>query len=211
MAQLRMVPATWDDPRQEGVSSSRVSADRVLFYEGERVYLRPIELADEFALRKWLNDPAVRNGLVHQPPLNAARERAWIEAQGMNPEEYHFGIVARAGDRLIGMVSLIKIHLVNRSAELVILIGDPDYQSRGFGTEAVRLVVRYGFEEMNLNRIELGVYATNTRAIRCYEKAGFVYEGCYRQSLYRNGRYVDESAYAILKEEWLKTQECSPA
>ncbi len=197
---------TWGDESQEAAASRQRSPDRVLFCEGERLYLRPIEMSDEFLLRKWVNDPAVRQGLDHLPPTNASRERAWIEAQSNNPNEYHMGIVVRAGDRLIGTVSLIGVDPINRCAELRIMIGDVDYHSQGFGTEAVDMIVRYGFEDLNLNRITLGVFANNPKAIRCYQKAGFALEGCFRQALYRGGRYIDEYAYAILREEWDKTR-----
>ncbi len=204
MAQLRAVPIVWGDERQEAASPQQRRSDRILFYAGDRIYLRPIEVSDEFLLRKWLNDPVVRQGLDHLPPTNAAREQDWIESQATNTGEYHVGIVARAGDRLIGTVSLVDIDAISRSAELRIMIGDVDYHSRGFGTEAVKLIVRYGFEELNLNRISLGVFANNPKAIRCYQKAGFVQEGCFRQAVYRGGKYVDEYAYAILREEWEK-------
>ncbi len=197
---------TWDDARQEAVASPQKRFEGVLFYAGDRLYLRPIEVSDEFLLRKWLNDPIIRQGLDHLPPTNGVCEQAWIESQPGKAGEYHLGIVVRAGDRLIGTVSLVDIDAINRSAELRIMIGDVDYHCRGFGTEAVRLIVRYGFEDLNLNRITLGVFANNPKAIRCYEKAGFVLEGRFRQALYRGGRYVDELSYAILREEWEKAR-----
>jgi RimJ/RimL family protein N-acetyltransferase len=82
------------------------------------------------------------------------------------------------------------------------MIGEVSRQNRGYGTEAVRLLVRYGFEILNLNRIGLSVFANNLRAIRTYQKAGFVHEGCLRQARFHGGRYEDEYRFAILREEW---------
>jgi len=180
-----------------------VPADqRILFYEGDRIYLRPIELPDEHKLRKWINDPEVWQYLNHRPPINSFREREHIESLGKTPGEYCLGVVVRAGDRLIGSVGLHRVHLVNRSAELGIMIGDKSYHGRGYGSEAVRLMVRYGFEELNLNRIDLHVLAHNLRAICCYQKAGFVHEGCLRQAMFRNGHYEDEYRFSMLRDEW---------
>ena len=90
----------------------------------------------------------------------------------------------------------------DRKAEFGINLGDVAYQNKGFGTEAARLAIRFGFEELNLNRIGLSVFANNTRAIRCYQKAGFVQEGCLRQAFYRSGQFHDEYRFAILRDEW---------
>lgn len=177
-------------------------AAKVVYYQGQRIYLRPIEREDEPLLRKWINDPRNWRTLPLRPPLNACREREWIESQGKSGTDYVFGIVVRAGDRLIGTSGLHQVDAVNRRASFGIMIGDVAYQSKGYGIEATRLVVRYGFEELNLNRIGLSVFANNPRAISCYQKAGFVHEGCLRQAWYRRGQFHDEYRFAILRAEW---------
>ncbi len=199
MTQLRTI--SWEQERQRERPDS--PDERILFYEGDRIYLRPIELTDEQKLRKWINDPEIWRYLVIRTPMNAVREREWIEGQGLSATEVSFGVVVRTGDRLIGSVGLRQIHPVNRSAEVGIMIGDKEYHGKGFGTEAVRLMVRYGFEELNLNRVALRVFAHNFRAIGCYQKAGFVHEGCLRQAVFRNGQFVDEYIFSILREDWL--------
>jgi len=135
-------------------------------------------------------------------PWNGPHERAWIEALGKDTSSITFAIVLRDGHHLIGTTGLGKIHTTNRSAEFGIAIGDVDCHNQGYGTEAARLVLRYGFEELNLNRIELTVLANNPRAIRAYEKAGFQHEAVARQAVYRHGRYEDLLRMAILRERW---------
>ncbi len=199
-----------DQPRRQerierfasGEGTNVAQATRVVCYAGKRIYLRPIELDDEPLLRRWINDPQNWRGLMFRPPINACREREWIESLGKSTTDYAFGIVVRNGDRLIGTTGLHRVNAVNRSAEFGINLGEVAYQNKGYGTETARLVVRYGFEELNLNRIALSVFANNPRAIRCYQKAGFVQEGCLRQALYRGGQFHDEYRFAILRDEW---------
>jgi len=85
-------------------------------------------------------------------------------------------------------------------------IGEKAYWSQGHGTDAVRLLLRYGFNELNLNRICLHVYSFNTRAIRCYEKAGFVLEGRLRQDVFHHGEYADALVMSVLRSEWRDTE-----
>jgi RimJ/RimL family protein N-acetyltransferase len=174
----------------------------VVYYEGERICFRPLETEDEPLVRRWINDPNVWATLCHRRPLNAIREREWIESLGKSETDVVFGVVVKDENRLIGTTGLHRIHSINRSAVFGIALGDRAYHNRGYGTEAVRLTVRYGFEELNLNRIALSVFSHNLRAIRCYQKAGFVHEGCLREAFYRNGTYHDEYRFALLRDEW---------
>ncbi len=176
--------------------------DRVVYYQGERIYFRPLELEDEAALRRWINDPLNRRYLRHFGPLNAQREREFIESQGKSPNDYVFGVVVKNSDAFIGVIGLHGVDAINRSVGLGIYIGDHAAKGHGYGREAVRLALKFAFEELNLNRVELGVLADNWRAIRTYQKVGFVQEGCVRQAHYRAGRYQDEYRFAILRSEW---------
>jgi len=173
-----------------------------VFYQGTRIYFRPLESSDASLLRRYLNHPEVWSTNVHRPPLSALCEHEWIESLGKNNTEYVFGIIIKENDRLIGTTRLHQIDLVSRSAMLGICIGDVEYQNRGYGSEALRLCLRYGFEELNLNRIALSVYSHNWRAIRMYQRAGFVHEGCLRQAVFRHGQYHDEYRFAMLRDEW---------
>ena len=190
-------PAESLEPRTE---SSR--DERIVYYRGERIYFRPLELADEPMLRAWINEPENWRTLCKRPPLNSSRETEWIESQGKDPANYAFGVVVADEDRLIGTTGLHGIHPVNRTAAFGIAIGDMEYQNRGYGTEAAALTVRFGFEELNLNKICLSVFSHNPRAIHVYEKVGFVREGVLRQQLYSDGQYRDEYRFAILREDW---------
>lgn len=174
----------------------------ITYYDGDRILFRPLELEDEPLCRQWINDPKNWRTLGRVFPVNEMREREFIESQYKTETNVALGIVAKETGALIGIAALGGMSGVNRSAEFGLIIGDRESQSRGYGTEATQLMLRYGFCELNLNRIELRVFETNPRGIRAYERAGFVREGCDRQGIYRGGRYVDVYRYSILRNEW---------
>jgi [ribosomal protein S5]-alanine N-acetyltransferase len=175
---------------------------RVTYYQGDQIDLSTLEPGDEPVLRQWINDPRVWSTLNHRRPISEPREREWLDSYGKSAGDYSFGIVVRQQDRLIGTCGLHGVSAVNRSAELGIMIGDMAAQNQGYGSEAVRLLLRLGFIELNLNRIRLCVLSSNERAIHVYEQAGFEFEGCDRQAIYRHGRYLDLLRYAVLREQW---------
>ena len=113
-------------------------------------------------------------------------------------------IDARDGEswKLIGNCSVFNIEWTNRSAELGIVIGEKSVWNQGYGTETMKLLLQHGFETLNLNRIYLRVYSTNPRAIRSYEKAGFVLEGTLREAVYRHGNYANVHIMSVLRSEW---------
>jgi len=174
----------------------------IVFLSGERIYARPFELCDVERFQRWLNDPATRVTLAHHLPLTEKMEREYIENVGKQQDAIHLCIVLKEGDRHIGGMGLHQIRWKDRAAVFGIFIGETAYRGKGYGVEATRLMLRYAFETLNLNRIELWVYDFNKAAIRTYEKAGFVCEGVRRQNRFVEGRYVDESIYGILAGEY---------
>ena len=94
-------------------------------------------------------------------------------------------------DELIGNIGLMDIDHINRKAEVGLFIGEPENRSMGYGTEALRLILKYGFETLNLHNIMLHVHSDNQRAIACYNKVGFHEFGCRREAIYKNGSYFD--------------------
>jgi diamine N-acetyltransferase len=172
---------------------------------GDRLRLRKLERVDLPQFVEWLNDPEVRAGLGAYLPLSQAEEDRWYEKTLDRPSEEHVLVVeVREEDswQMIGSTSFFDIDWRNRKAEFGILIGDKNYWNRGFGTEITRLMLKHGFETLNLNRIYLKVYTTNPRARRAYEKAGYTLEGTLRQADFREGQYVDDLIMSVLRDEW---------
>ena len=170
---------------------------------GRLVRLRALEPEDEPLLYEWFNDPEITStGGGHGYPISHAREREWIEEASRPGYEYcHFGIVALDNDQLIGTVSLRQTSPENRSADLGLSIGDKARWNQGYATDAMRVACRFGFEQMNLHRIELGTYAEHATAIRVYEKVGFKIEVRERESAYFGGRYRDGLLMGLLEGE----------
>lgn len=172
---------------------------------GERVRLSRNERADLPHFLEWLNDPEVRRYLSGNLPLSQAHEEAWFENMLKKPaEEQPFSIEIRDGEnwRLIGNCGFFDIDWQARSSEVGIFIGDKSCWNQGYGTEVMRLLLKVGFETLNLNRIFLRVFAGNLGAIRAYEKAGFVHEGRFRQAVFREGKYHDVLFMSVLRAEW---------
>jgi RimJ/RimL family protein N-acetyltransferase len=118
------------------------------------------------------------------------------------PPEITLAIDTLAESRHIGSIALHEVNGEDRKATLGVMIGDKDYWSRGYGTDAIVTLLRFGFDEMNLNRVDLSVDEDNVRGITCYRKCGFVEEGRLRQARYRNGRYLDALIMAVLADEF---------
>ncbi|WP_379136569.1 GNAT family N-acetyltransferase [Paenibacillus sp. sgz500958] len=127
---------------------------------------------------------------------------AFKETESRNPSGVEFMLRPLDNDKLIGFVALFRIEWNNQAARLAIGIGDPDNRGKGYGADALQMILRYGFMELNLHRIGLDVIEYNDRAIRAYMKAGFVEEGRMRASVKRGGTYYDRIIMSVLKDEW---------
>ncbi len=129
----------------------------------------------------------------------------WIETDQEKepPSGYHFAIRTLDDDRLIGFIGLDGTSFPNSESFVGIGIGERQYWGKGYGTDAMRVILRYAFQELNLRRVALNTFEYNPRAIRSYEKAGFIHEGRSREYLWREGRRWDLIYMGILREEWL--------
>ncbi len=176
---------------------------------GNRVRFRAVERSDTPLFVEWLNDPEVTQGLNIYIPLSTAYEEKWFENMLKGPmDEYPMLIEVMQDDgwRPVGNCGFHNLDWRCRSGEVGIFIGEKSLWNQGFGTEAMCLLLQHGFDTLNLNRIGLYVYSTNPRAIRSYEKVGFVLEGRKRQAMYQNGKFVDILLMSILRSEWLARQ-----
>jgi len=172
---------------------------------GERIVLREYRMEDFPHLRRWVNDPDVTDNLseIFLYPHSEAETEAFLKMMVHGTGESRgFVIAEKESLAYIGQIDLHRIDWINRKAVMGIVIGRKDMQNKGIGGEAIRLLQRFVFHTLNLNRLELEVYECNERAIRCYRKAGFREEGRLRQRVYRKGKYWDVLVMAVLKEEF---------
>lgn len=123
-----------------------------------------------------------------------------------NNENVQFTIRKAYDDSLVGFVALFNINIRNHSIELAIGLPDPKDRSKGYGTEALNLILDYGFNNLNLHKIKLSVYPFNTGAIKAYTNVGFVKEGTSKNEVFYGGKWVDIDQYAIFQEDWFARQ-----
>lgn len=143
---------------------------------GDRIYLAPKGASEEEIEKftEWMNDFQVTDytGRTSQI-MTYANEKEYLENVGKNTDKRTFNIVSLEDDKLVGTVGLEKINWIERSAVLGIFIGDNDFRSNGYGTEAIKLLLEYGFRYINLHSIRLDLLSVNERAHKCYLKCGF--------------------------------------
>ncbi len=134
--------------------------------------------------------------------------REWFDKQvedGPQPGRYSFSVRTLEGDRYIGFIGL-GVDLIHGEAWVGLGIGDRALWSKGYGTDMLKLCLRYVFSELGLERLSLALHEYNPRALRSYEKCGFRLEGCTRKDVLREGRRTDTLWMGILREEWLQMQ-----
>lgn len=174
--------------------------------EGNKVRLIPPKKEFIPTFSKWMNDREVLEFLIMYKPITLEQEEKWYANMIQRENEIFFSIMKKENpispEKLIGNVS-IKIDNKNRVGSLGIFIGEKEEWGKGFGTESLQLILDYGFNTVNLNRIELEVFATNIRAQRCYKKVGFIQEGTRRNAIYLHGNYIDSILMGILKSDWI--------
>lgn len=169
--------------------------------QGKRARLRALELADLPDYHRWLNDPEVIRYLKLYAPLSMPDEEDWYKAMREDPSQMVFAVETETGQH-IGNLGLMHLNWKDRSAELGIVIGDKSQWGKGYAQDAVQSLLAFVFEQMNLNRIHLRVYADHAAAITVYRKCGFVEEGRLREDVYAEGRYHDMLVMSILKREF---------
>ena len=172
---------------------------------GDRIYLSPKGVSDEEIDKytEWLNDFQVTDytGRSAQT-MTWQNEKEYLENVSKNKGYRCFNIVELKTDKLIGSVGLENCDYAARSAVLGIFIGEDDFRSHGYGTEAIKLLLEYGFKYLNLHSIRLDLLSFNERAHKCYLKCGFKDTGCSREAIFINGKYYDKLHMDILENEF---------
>ena len=171
--------------------------------EGKLVRLRAIDPGDVERDYAWVNDREVTRFVAIRYPMSRLDEERWLGDSPSNSFANGVRLAIETKDGVhIGNLDLHQPHPEHRRAGLGIMIGDKAYWSNGYGTDAVVTLLRFGFHEMNLNRVFLHVFEFNERAIACYKKCGFQVEGRLRQNYYGEGRYWDVFVMGILRGEF---------
>ena len=172
---------------------------------GDRERLRAAERDDLPRFVVWFNDPEVRRGLAFYLPLSMVEEGHWFEQMLERPAPEHVWVIEtkQEGNWIpVGTCGFHEFDWRARIGEVGIIIGEKSYWDKGIGTRTMQLLLRFGFNMLNLNRVALRVFTNNPRASRCYEKVSFVHEGRQRQAFYQDGSYYDVLLMSMIRSEW---------
>lgn len=172
---------------------------------GDRIYLSPVAYTEE-ALDKfteWMNDFNVTDYTGRSSEITTyLNEKEWLDRTARKTETRDFNIIDIKTNKLIGSVGLVNFKWIPRSATLGIFIGDDEYRSNGYGTEAIKLILEFAFKYLNLHSVNLDLIEANERAHKCYLKCGFKYTGMSRDAIFLNGKYYNKLHMDILESEF---------
>ncbi len=173
----------------------------------EAITLRMMTVDDTDDVIRWRNSEAVSSHFIYRKPLTREDHLNWIKNGVETGKVVQFIIVETETQKSLGSVYMRDIDHTHQKAEFGIFIGEDIARGKGYGTIATSLILKYAFEELNLNKVMLRVFADNLSAIACYKKAGFVEEGCFREDVWIDGKPHDIVFMGILKSEWGKINE----
>lgn len=172
------------------------------FLIGERVYLRPLVKEDSIHLRKWMNSPEIRGLIGEVKPMAQAHAEEYLEKIQNDESRVWFAIVLKENGKVIGEAGLLRMFHAWRTTDLTIILGEKEEWGKGYGTEAIDLMLDYAFGYLNFHRVAVGVVGFNEAAVRFYEKAGFTKEGIQRDGYYYSHEYHDFIMMSILEDDF---------
>lgn len=175
--------------------------DKELCLSGEKVTLKALTEDHTPLVVKWRNRPEVYKNLYSHTQITMESHLNYYHKQVLPGHCVQFIIYVNAGDYPVGSVFLKNLDTHNAKAEFGIFIGEDVARGMGYGSEAARLILEFGFKSLGLNRIYLSVLSNNLAAIRSYRNAGFIQEGLLRQDFRLDDEYVDVMLMAILASE----------
>lgn len=170
---------------------------------GKKIGLTSVSTESLEQFREWRNRPELRQYFREHRELSKEMQTNWFNSKVLNdPNQYNFEIRDLDSKKLIGHCGLYYINWIARTAEFGIYIGDNNFRNGGYGSDSLRTLIDYGFNQLNLNKIWAEVYSNND-AFHVYTHVGFKVDGVLRQNVYKNGEYYDATIISMLKSEYL--------
>ena len=170
--------------------------------ESNRIILKPLDELDSMEIVRWRNTKYVLDNVFSDQGPTVEEHRKWFEKYSSSVDRVEFVIIVKEINRKIGTIGLSSIDPKDQNAEYGILIGEVDMIGKGYAKEASELLIEYGFNQLNLQRIYLNVFEDNANAINLYNKLHFTVEGILRKSKNKKGIFKNVVVMSILKEEW---------
>jgi len=173
-----------------------------LFIDGKRIYLREIRLSDvNRNYCDWMNDPEVTQYTESRFENWSLRKlKDYVRKIKSSPDCIFFAIISKHNNKHIGNIKIGPIDKNHNFADVGIIIGEKSFWGKGFATEAIKLVVDYAFNKLNLHKLTAGVYANNIGSIKAFKKAGFSIEGVRKKHYLYKGNYIDATIMGIIAE-----------
>ena len=176
---------------------------RLIFLEGKKVILRPYDKERDLVnCQRWINDPELRRFLQNTSPITLKKEEEILDELTSNLGNVFLIIETKDGVP-IGVMSVIKIDWIHRTAGTGAMIGEKEYWGKGLGTDAKMILLNYLFNTLNLRKINSTAFAFNKRSVAYNQKCGYKIEGIKKSEWFRDGKYVDEVMLAVFKKDWL--------
>ena len=177
--------------------------DDTIFLKGRRLYLRAVRREDLPLLVKWANDPDIRDLYSRRHfPVDEIEVSELIAQLHKRTDRVSLVICLNEG-RAIGIIGVHSIDWKNRLGETEIAIGEKEFWSKGYGTEATMVLLHYAFDTLNLRKMHAAIYGFNTASQAYKKKCGYQVEGVQRQHVFKNGEYHDRILVAVFREDWL--------
>jgi diamine N-acetyltransferase len=172
---------------------------------GPRVILRPVRSDDANLIRKWFSDPEIMGLIGEVKPMSQAAAVRYVRRVRVLQDRLWFMIELSESGRTIGEAGLLRMFRPWHTTDLTMIIGEKDAWGRGYGTEAIMLLLEHAFGQLGFHRVSVGVVGFNRRALRFYRNAGFKKEGVQRDGYLHKGRYSDFVMMSILADEFRPT------
>lgn len=170
--------------------------------EGEKVILRAIEAKDNELLQSIINNPEIENALGGWSfPVSAQNQLDWFGSLKYNDRILRCIIELKENQQAIGVVILSDIDYKNGTAEIHIKLETGDFRTKGYGTDAIKTLLRYAFHELRLNLVYARVNRSNIASQKLFEKCGLLLEGNLRSRVYKQGKFIDVLSYSIIRDE----------
>lgn len=175
------------------------------FIDGNIIALTPTNQEHVETYARWINSEKVRMFARNEIPRSREEIEKWFKPKGEGPrEDVGFEIWHKEDHKLIGFGGLNQVNYFNRTANLYMEIGETKYWNQGIATEAAKLIIKYGFLELNMNKIYVEIFNPNIGSLKAAKKAGFIHEATLKQQIYLQGKYVDVERLYLLKDEWME-------
>lgn len=183
----------------------RCQKEGLMMYEGQKVRLREYRKEDIPLRLTYINDSTIITNLTPDVPypLTLQEEEKWFESITAISDTYKFAIETLSNNQFIGGCNISGVDWKNGVVTVGIFIGSRNHMGKGYGTDAIEILIKFIFMQMNINKVRLTVYSYNESALKCYKKCGFKVEGILRQEIFKDGKHYDKISMGLLREEYL--------